>query len=244
MDKSLFLELDSCDFAFLYDYLKAIGFPAEGGMEDQEAEELAACFQEKLWKQNQIKLSEREETADLYRSFVGDLKGLILRIHLEAQLFEFTSKAEQDTLREAFGAMLLMGVLIREKYGVDVTPAELRRLSGYIEAGCPSEQLRVSIQMVTGSDSSFYYSVSRWIRNNFSENVRICGVCPGYLLESSIEKNEPDILMAVTPLNIQSSIPQITLTIPFSVEEGNRLWRFIEDLSLKKQTEFVLESFF
>ena len=49
--------------------------------------------------------------------------------------------------------------------------------------------------------------------------------------------------MAVTPLNIQSSIPQITLTIPFSVEEGNRLWRFIEDLSLKKQTEFVLESF-
>lgn len=244
MDKSLFLELDSCDFAFLYDYLKAIGFSAEGGMEDQEAEELAACFQEKLWKQNQIKLSEREETADLYRSFVGDLKGLILRIHLEAQLFEFTSKAEQDTLREAFGAMLLMGVLIREKYGVDVTPAELRRLSGYIEAGCPSEQLRVSIQMVTGSDSSFYYSVSRWIRNNFSENVRICGVCPGYLLESSIEKNEPDILMAVTPLNIQSSIPQITLTIPFSVEEGNRLWRFIEDLSLKKQTEFVLESFF
>ena len=86
-----------------------------------------------------------------------------------------------------------MGVLIREKYGVDVTPAELRRLSGYIEAGCPSEHLRVSIQMVTGSDSSFYYSVSRWIRNNFSENVRICGVCPGYLLESSIEKNEPDI---------------------------------------------------
>ena len=63
-------------------------------------------------------------------------------------------------------------------------------------------------------------------------------------MESSIEKNEPDILMAVTPLNIQSSIPQITLTIPFSVEEGNRLWRFIEDLSLKKQTEFVLESFF
>lgn len=100
--KSLFLELDSCDFAFLYDYLKAIGFPVE-----DQAEELAACFQEKLWKQNQIKLSEREETADLYRSFVGDLKGLILRIHLEAQLFEFTSKAEQDTLREAFGAMLI-----------------------------------------------------------------------------------------------------------------------------------------
>ena len=68
----------------------------------REAEELAACFQEKLWKQNQIKLSEREETADLYRSFVGDLKGLILRIHLEAQLFEFTSKAEQGYAERGF----------------------------------------------------------------------------------------------------------------------------------------------
>lgn len=84
---------------------------------------------------------------------------------------------------------------------------------------------------------------SRWIRNNFSENVRICGVCPGYLLESSIEKNEPDILMAVTPLNIQSSIPQITLTIPFRWRRitGFEIYR---GLSLKKQTEFVLESFF
>ena len=92
---------------------------------------------------------------------------MILRIHLEAQLFEFTSKAEQDTLREAFGAMLLMGVLIREKIWRGCYTGRIETFIRYIEAGCPSEQLRVSIQMVTGSDSSFYYSVSRWIRNNF-----------------------------------------------------------------------------
>lgn len=244
MDRSLFLELDTCDFSFLYDYLKAVGFPAEEESEEREARELAACFRNRLWEQNQISFMEQGETSELYGALLNDLKGLVLRIRLGAQLFDFTSKAEQDIQRESFGAMLLMSVLIRERYGEDVTPAELRHLSGYIEASRPVDRPQVRIQMVMGADRSFYYSVSRWIRENFLENVRVCGVCPGYLLESAIEENDPDILMAATPINIQSPIPQITLTIPFSEEEGNRLWRFIEDLSLKKQTGCVLEKFF
>lgn len=243
MDQSLFLELDICDFSFLYDFLRAVGFPAGRKEEKEEALELARRFGERLWEQNQILLTEHDERKELFDAFISDLQGLILRIKLEAQIFDLTPREEEDTRRGAFGAILLLHPLIKEQYGRDVTPAELRHLSGYVEAVCPIVRPPVRIQMIVGADSGFFYSICRWIREHFSDNVKLCGSCPRYLLETSLEENKPDLLLAAAPINIQSQIPQITLSAPFSEDEGKRLCGFIEELSRKKQTEFVISRF-
>lgn len=243
-DQSLFLELEPCDLSFLYDFILAAGFPVGEREDDREVFEIAAVFDRQLQEQNQVSVAEGGGRPELFGAFFQDLKGLIRRVKLGAQLFDLDSRAEEDIRRGSFGAMLPLAVLIRERYGKSVAPAELRRMAGYVEALCPIVRPPVRIQMIVGADYGFFYSICRWIEEHFAENVQLCGSCPRYLLEEVIEKNQPDLLLAAAPINIQSPIPQIILSSLFSEEEGGRLRAFIEELSLKKQTEYVMSRFF
>lgn len=244
MNRVLFLEFDACDFAFLYDFLLASGFPATERIFEEETLEIGRLFLETLEQQSGIIFKGDEEGGSLYHSFLRELEGTIRRVKLGAQLFDNTSQREVDTLSEAFQTVLFLIPVFEERYDIQLTPAELRRLSGYTVAVRPSTEPSVRIQMIGGSNESFSYRVRRWIRENFPSNMDICGVCPQYLLEDACRENQPDILLAAVPVNICSNLPQVTLSAWFTEGEGAKLLKFMEELTVKKQTAAIMERFF
>ena len=88
MDQSLFLELEPCDLSFLYDFILAAGFPVGEREDDREAFEIAAAFDRQLQEQNQVSVAEGGGRPELFGAFFQDLKGLIRRVKLGAQLFD------------------------------------------------------------------------------------------------------------------------------------------------------------
>ncbi|MDO5416476.1 MAG: HTH domain-containing protein [Lachnospiraceae bacterium] len=243
MNQELFLEMEDCDLEFLYQSLACAGFPADGmepdresGRESQTVRAVVCEFFEKLQAQYSISAADKESRG----AFVRDMACLLKRVENGVQFQDFPGSEPECPSGCSFQAAMIMAGMIRRRYPVSLTGAEIRRIAGYVSDWEEKRQGCVRIQMISSLDHGRFCQVRRWIQEKAGPWVEFGRPCPRYLLEEMCRKQMPDLLIAAEAADIQSSIPLLILSGSLTEAEGRRLTSFLKEIFRKKQ----LDSFF
>lgn len=232
MNQDFFLELEACDLEVIYQFLMAFGFPGGSSELGGESEALFLDFQERLEYQYGISLASE---AQIQESFRRNLTNLLHRIRLRAQLGPEAADRISEWPETVRQAVLLLRALIYKRCGGYLKAGELSWIAEYLMVSGNGHQPAVRALILYGADEGRYYRVRRFIREQFQQEVFVCGACPQYMLEEACRENKPDLLIATQPADIRTEMPNLTLSGSLSEEEKRRIKSFLEDMAARKR---------
>ncbi len=238
MNQNFFLELEECDLELMYQYLQAAGFPGSSPACSQEGEALFLDMEEQLKDQFGISLAEEAEVRE---SFCRNLTYLLCRVRLRTQLGPEVFDRRREWPELIRQAVQLLCVLVQRRCGVSLKAGELDWIAEYLMAGAGGCRTRIRALILYGADEGRYYRVRRWIREQFRQEVVICGACPRYMAESAGRELLPDLLIATQPMDIRAELPKLMLSGALSEAEKRRMKDFFDDLSEKKRLAAMRE---
>ncbi|MCI9146952.1 MAG: HTH domain-containing protein [Hungatella sp.] len=232
MDRTFFLEFEDCDLEFLYQALRAVGFPADAGQETEKAQKLSERFMGELRQQRGLVfLEEKKET------FVQGLRDMLMRAAAGYQLCDWWpwDRERERMGRDAYEAGVLLARLAKEHMELSLTGAEVCRIGEYVQACTRKEKGRVRILAVYGGDMGWHHMVCRWFEERLGDIAVIFRSCPPYLMREECARNQPDVILGPGSLQVSPGILCMEMPGALNLEEEQKVRRFLEKIPEKEK---------
>lgn len=238
MDRTFFLEFEACDFAFLYQALKAVGFPAqEDPAEAEEAGSLSEQFFEQLRTGHGLVFPE-----PVREPFVRYVSRMLQRVRAGYQFCDWwPCDRERERLSRCFyEAGVLMARLVWERTGVYLTMGEVCHAGEHAAAWTRRDGGRVRILMVCDGDTGWFHMVRRWMEERLGDAAEIWDICPGYLLAEKWAESRADLIVGPQSLQLSSRIPCMAMPGALNPEEERKVRNFLEKAVMRRRSAAFL----
>lgn len=225
MNDTLFLELGDEDLTLLYHLLETLGFQ-RGQEPGQEVRRICGEFLELVKERYQLSFDSNEP---LKENLCYHLDCMIRRMQLDCQLDNPLKEEIRRNYGFAYEAAMLLANIVYEHFHRYPREDEISLMAVYIQSSIQGGLTVVKAQLVYGSHMGYLHLLSRWLNQNFSGRLEICGICPQYLLEEECVQNQADLVLSTAPLKIRTGLPEMTLEGVPAGYEKEKLEKLIQE---------------
>lgn len=169
------------------------------------------------------------------------LSSMIDRLHHHVEMDHTMVDEMRMQYPYAFECATAILPLLKKNLGISVTEAEISYIAVYLAVILNSGEKKLQAIVLCASGVGTGILLRRRLENYFGSQLDLHGPYPVYQLPMLLqERPDADLVISTVPVSGNTSVPVLQVSPVFSLEEQNRLRRFIQTHIRMIQTDDML----